>query len=460
MGLDQTEFTGTEKEAAPDFPYSAIVVCGSGFSGATHGLGPLGLERVYASYHAYKLGLAPKIVLTGGQKWSKPDMRYVEEEDLTPPEYKDIPSEATQLEREEIEKQNRQERRSHQKSLNETTPNSVLMRKVLVDKLKVPEEDILCDELSITTTDNFSEALNVLGENNIPKNNLLVISDGFHIERIMAESKRFGVNFVPMATETSLLLRSLDMAGKIKETDQEHQAETHISDQEIEDHYEQVVSRWREIYEKKWVAKDSVKAEKIADDVRGLPETEKVWSVWGPHMLTLNDPQMLEKILNLGQSPEHLEMYLEWKKEFCKLTGLPLDISNQELNNLIINRVIHPTYIRVSRLITQNDDMIESSAKLAKEIINNPELRKQYVDISSIILSLYHQPSQLEKFLHSPYTKEIDEWRIRHEINLGSFDSYESFCSALLRTEVEPDKIARSREKMVDPDRRKSELKN
>lgn len=454
------ELTEVENEPTSEFPYSAVVVCGAAYSGSRHGISPLGLQRVFAAYHAYKLGLAPYIVLTGGPKWDAETSQYSEEKDIQPPEYEEISEEMLPEEREQAELTNKKRSRENRQHHSETIPNSVLMKRILIERLNVPKGDILCDELSVTTTDNFAEALNILEKAGLPTDNFLVISDGFHIERVMAESSRYSKKFTPMATETSLLLRSLALADKRKKTDQEQRYETGETSQEIEERYEQTLSRWKDVYEGRWGGSPEAKAKTVADDVRGLPETQKVWSVWGPHTLTINDTEKLEEFLDLGLNEQYNKSYSKWKRYICKRTGLPSNISDQELKEMIMSRKISPLALRASRVKWDTGPLIKAKEKLTKEIIKNPELRKQYVDISGTILSLYHQPELLKQFLDSPYGAEVDEWRLRHELELGQFDSYESLCSALLNTKIERDKIAQSREKMADPDRRKSEIAN
>lgn len=521
--LMQREHSGFEAQKNPevengikeDFPYSAIIVCGAGFSGAEHGLSPLGLQRTFAAYHAYKLGLAPKIVLTGGPQWIE-ERGYLEEENVDPAtrekakekvivcpdgalkeevandeaadpdalnlqkaeqelsniENDDRKSDVDQIQSRIAEErikelrdvisdlkekllEKRKDIRKSRQNIISTTPNSQLMKAVLVNRLGVPETDILCDELSVKTTDNFAEAINVLNRENLPADNFLVVSDGFHVERIAAESDRYGKKLMVMATETSLLLRSLAKADQRKETDRKNRFETHMSNQEIEERYQEVLSRWREIYNKRGKASTKDLAINVMGEGIGLSETEKTWSVWGPLMLILEDEEMIEKILDLGIN-QYNKNYLTWKEKICKLLDLSSDISDQEIKEKIINKSINSTELRRSRLRAETDQ--NARDRMVGELIERPELMKQYVDISGTILSLYHQPELLKQFLHSPYAQEIDEWRIRHEDELGGFDSYEDLCSALLNAQIERSKIAKSREKIIDPDRRKSEI--
>lgn len=454
-----TEEPSRETEKTPETiesPYSAIVVCGATYSGSKHGLSPMGLQRVMAAYHAYKLGLAPKIVVTGGQYWDSERGRYLETEDIDTATFEKA-EEKIALETDgSFDTEKRKEIRKSRQEVSRTVANSNLMKAVLVNSLHIPEEDILCDEHSVFTTDNFAEAINELQREGLSTDNLLVISDGFHIGRIENESTRYGKKFIPMAVETSLLLRSLDTAERQRAVDQENQEITKISDEEIEERYKQALTRWRPIYHKRTRQDVDTKAKLIAEEILGGKKQEDAWHVWGPLMLTLDDPQKIAEIFDLGVNKYNSD-FLNWKKDLCERIGVTPDIADDELKELIISRKIDPLFLRKTRATVK--PTAEERGRMIEELIQTPELMKQYIDIGGIILILYHRPLLLEKFLKSStYVPEIDSWRKRHESNLGIFKNYGDFCIAVLQGKLSRESFERSRENIIDPDRRKSEI--
>ncbi len=183
-----------------------IIVFGHGWSqeakvGGGWQLSQEAYMRVVAAYELWKNGLAPRIILTGGQPgdWAK---------DKFGPEIK---------------------------------ANSEQMAQLLIKKFKVPEEAIITEDQSFKTVDNVGHALNSLQERNLPTNNFLTVSTGYHMDRVSEIMNKFGLNSQPISAEEALHSRSVSHANSLREREMH---EGKLSQEEIEKNYQANIGRY------------------------------------------------------------------------------------------------------------------------------------------------------------------------------------------------------------------------
>jgi len=211
-GYVPQELEQNEKETKK-YPFEGgIIVFGHGWSkeakvGGGWQLSPEAYMRAVAAYQLWKEGLAPRIILTGGEPGENGKSEYGPN----------------------IEANSRQ------------------MAKFLMEKFGVPEEAIEVEEKSIKTVDNVAHALNVLQEKNLPTDNFLVVSTGYHMDRIGSIMEKFGLKYQPKTAEEELNDRARVHAEKMREIERRNGA---LNEEEIAKNYQMQKSRYERVVQR------------------------------------------------------------------------------------------------------------------------------------------------------------------------------------------------------------------
>lgn len=176
-----------EIEDSVSFPYDAILVFGHGWS-KPPGSWQLSQEakmRAIGAYELWRQGLAPRIVLTGGQPGENDKNLYG----------------------------------------SDIVANSEQMAQMLIKRFKVPVEAIVTENQSTKTVDNIGYALQELRkiEDQLPEGqrkdvtdlNFLCVSTGYHTERIKNIMDKFGLASEVLSAESALNSRAEQFALKM-----------------------------------------------------------------------------------------------------------------------------------------------------------------------------------------------------------------------------------------------------
>lgn len=168
-----------EAEESDSYPYDGIMVFGHGWSkpakvGGGWQLSQEAMMRVTGAYELWRQGLAPKIILTGGQPGENDRATFGAD----------------------------------------IVANSEQMANMLQKRFKVPTEAIVTENRSTKTVDNVGYALQELKdiEDQKPENpkrdlsdlNFLCVSTGYHLERIQKIMDKMGLKSNALSAEQAL----------------------------------------------------------------------------------------------------------------------------------------------------------------------------------------------------------------------------------------------------------------
>lgn len=483
-----------QKEIPREYPYDAIVVAGHAEMedayirkalekqpesledlARGHGLTTNTKNRALTAYIAWKSGLAPRIVLTGGPVWKSANYAGAESSEI------------------------------------EKIPNSVLMKEFIlrISKLidgeddMIKEDQILTDVFSIKSTDNIAESLNLLEENEYPSDRLVMVSNAFHQKRLSEDLERFGKkDSLPLSSESGIFIlgylnseenrleewrkelsrevfpgrferrKTIEMAGvevveglsdRIGEEKALILINSLAADEQRGEKLQSYLTLSKEdlhkVLEKVFL---DVHTQRVINETLGREATKDVWGVWGPLSLIYRNR---DNILRSLENPAHRTDIAVWMQDVTqgKNWELPRDISNPEKMNdeewhvlaqqfterLMESDIpasdISALELRQYRKTVYPEQEYQQSVK--DEAARNPELVEEKLDIPAIIAALIQGKSRhrIEPFLKGGYRELIDEWRTSHEDELGTFVTYEDFCLAIESGDITPKQMLEAR---------------
>lgn len=247
-----------ESNESEKYPFEGgIIVFGHGWSkeakvGGGWQLSPEAYMRAVAAYQLWHEGLAPRIILTGGmpnKEWAKENFGDVE-------------------------------------------ANSEQMAQLLIKKFHVPEDAIVIETRSVKTVDNVAHALNALQERGLPADDFIVLSTGFHMDRITEIMKKFGLQSLPKTAEEALNQRAQEHAEKIKQREIEKGV---LSNQEIEKNYQMQKSRYERVIERFKRTNEVIKNE-INEEPTYLKAMRERPGFWLPLALAVRGEKLEELV--------------------------------------------------------------------------------------------------------------------------------------------------------------------
>ncbi len=264
MSASEVTVEGDETEAGEPkkYPYNGIIVFGHGYRGTQERLSQEARIRVLAACELWKSGVAPKIIVTGGQ-----------------------PS-ATDKE----------------KFGDDLLSNGELMRGYLVDELGVPEDAVVFENQSTKTVDNVGHALNELQQQGLPTDDFVTVSTGYHMQRISSIMEKFGLRSAPVPAEEGLRLRAEEHARKMRQRD----IEKGLSSEEVEKNYKMRSQRYDRYMEKMRLEDPAMVAE--LENEEKWQEAMNDWGYWGPLALAVRGPKLKEIV---EQNKDDIEAWLQ-----------------------------------------------------------------------------------------------------------------------------------------------------
>lgn len=255
INIDEANETNEDPK---QYPFDGgIMVFGHGWSkeakvGGGWQLSPEAYMRATAAYQLWHEGLAPRIILTGGEptKW------------------------ATDNFGENIQ------------------ANSLQMKDFLTKKFNVPEEAIVIEDKSIKTIDNVAHALNSLDEQNLPTDDFLTVSTGYHMDRITDIMEKFGLKSQPKTAEEALNQRAREHAEKMREKERAH---GNLSEKEIEQNYQANISRYERIVQRLKRNNQQIVGE-IKDEPLLIKTMKEMPGFWLPLALAVRGDKLKELV--------------------------------------------------------------------------------------------------------------------------------------------------------------------
>lgn len=185
-----------ETEDSISYPFDGIIVFGHGWSkpakvGGGWQLSQEAMMRVVGAYELWRQGLAPKIILTGGQPGEGDKAQYGDD----------------------------------------IMANSEQMAEMLRVRFHVPDEAIVTENRSTKTVDNVGYALQELQsvEEQMPEDqrksltelNFLCVSTGYHLARIKKIMDKLGLKSDTLSAESALNSRAEQFAIRMAEKERE-----------------------------------------------------------------------------------------------------------------------------------------------------------------------------------------------------------------------------------------------
>lgn len=278
--LNDTE----DKEAGEkprEYPFDGIIVFGHGWSEKSFFLTYEAKMRATAAYQLWKEGMAPKIILTGGPG-SADNKKHYQDKGI------------------------------------EIKSNAEQMREMLIRKFRVPESAVEFENQSFRTVDNVAHALNVLAEKNLPRDNFITVSTGYHMDRISQIMKNFGLSSQPVSAEAGLNARARAHADRMKKSEVERAASLDenekiaqkLTQPEIDRRWLRRAQQYASVVERIKLSNQTIRDE-LATEPRWQKAMEN-WAYWGPLALALKGDTLKKFVQdNRGE----IESWLERKPD-------------------------------------------------------------------------------------------------------------------------------------------------
>lgn len=245
-----------------EYPYSGIMVFGHGYRATQERLSQEARIRVLAAYELWKSGVAPKIIVTGGQPSATDKERFGDD----------------------------------------LLSNGELMRGYLVDELGVPEDAVVFENQSTKTVDNVGHALNELQQQGLPTDDFVTVSTGYHMKRISSIMGKFNLRGAPVPAEEGLRLRAEEHARKMRQRD----IEKGLSGEEVEKNYKMRSQRYDRYMEKMRLSDPAMVAE--LENEEKWQEAMNDWGYWGPLALAVRGPKLREVV---ERNKDDIEAWLQ-----------------------------------------------------------------------------------------------------------------------------------------------------
>lgn len=246
-----------------EYAYDGILVFGHGYSDKKWKLSWEAWARAAAAFQLWKDGIAPKIILTGGDPSEKHLRMYGS----------DLQS------------------------------NAEVMRDFLERHFKVPRDCMIIEDRpgSTKTVDNVGLALNALEQKRLPAERFVTVSTGYHLERITKIMNKFGLESQPVSAEQELNERALQHAEKMKQRELESGL---YSLDEVQRRFLARKSRFDRVINKLKL-KDPRFIKELENESK-WQEAMNNWGYWGPLALCIKGDR-LNSLVN-----EHKEDIINW----------------------------------------------------------------------------------------------------------------------------------------------------
>jgi len=263
------ERTDIEREKSIEAPHpfeGGIIVFGHGWSreapiGGGWQLSPEAKMRTIAAYQLWKEGLAPRIILTGGEPREEDKQKYGP----------NILSNAEQ------------------------------MARMLKKRFNVPEEAIEIETESIKTVDNVAHALNTLEKKGLPTDNFVTVSTGYHLDRITEIMKKFNLSSRPISAEQALNDRAKEHAEKMRQRERK----AGLDEEEIERRYLMRKNRYDKVIHRIYRNNETIQQE-FKNEEKWLRATKEMPGYWLPLALAVKGEKLKEIV------EKHREDIEEW----------------------------------------------------------------------------------------------------------------------------------------------------